>query len=237
MKRILISGGNGVFAKKLQEYNNEYDLVMPTKKQMDVTDFDKMDRFTDIVKPDIFIHAGALTRPMNIHEKNPDESIKNNIIGTANVVLVCMKYNIKLIYISTDFVYPGTNGNYCEESSIKPVNKYAWSKLGGECSVILYDNSLILRTAIVEKPYPHDKALVDMKKSLLLNDDVVKIVFKLLDKKGIINLGGKADTVYNHIKKINPEIGKISLNDIGDTNMPKDVTMNIDKLNRILERT
>ena len=142
---------------------------------MDVTNIDEVYKAIKTFTPDILIHVGALTRPMSIHERNPDKSIKNNIIGTSNVVLACIKHNIKIIYISTDFVYPGTEGNYSEKSSIYPVNKYAWSKLGGECAVKLYDNSLILRVAMAQVPYPHPKALVDMRKSLLPNDDVAKI--------------------------------------------------------------
>ena len=65
-------------------------------------------------KPDILIHTAALTRPMIKHIDNPNISIKTNIIGTSNIVLACMEYNIKLIYISTDYVYPCTSGNYSE---------------------------------------------------------------------------------------------------------------------------
>jgi dTDP-4-dehydrorhamnose reductase len=233
-KTLLITGGHGAFAKKLQQHNINNKLICLSKQEMDVTSIDEVDKFVKSIKPDILLHVGALTRPMSIHEKNPDKSIKNNIIGTSNVVLICMKYNIKIIYISTDFIYPGIEGNYSEKSSIYPVNKYAWSKLGGECAVRLYDNSLILRVAMAQVPYPHSKALVDMKKSLLPNDDVAKIIFKLLEQKGTINIGGEPDTVYNHVKKINPNIGKISLNDINDTNMPKDITMDITKMKKIL---
>ena len=73
----------------------------------------------------------ALTRPMVLHTENPDLSISTNIIGTSNVVLACMESNVKLVYISTDYVYPGTDGNYKEEDPLLPVNLYAWSKLGG----------------------------------------------------------------------------------------------------------
>ena len=80
---------------------------------------------------------------MNIHEKNIIKSMNSNIIGTANVVKCCKKNNIKLIYFSTNYVYPGIKGNYSETDNLKPINNYAWSKLGGEASVHLYKNSLI----------------------------------------------------------------------------------------------
>ena len=58
---------------------------------------------------------------------------------------MCSELNVKLIYFSTNYVYPGVKGNYSENDNLFPVNNYAWSKLGGECSVKLYKNSLIVR--------------------------------------------------------------------------------------------
>ena len=81
---------------------------------------------------------------MDIHEKNINLSIKKNIIGTCNIVRVCNEYNVKLIYFSTNYVYPGKRGNYKETDPILPCNNYGWSKLGGECAVQMYKNSLIL---------------------------------------------------------------------------------------------
>ena len=52
---------------------------------------------------------------------------------------------IKLIYFSTLYVYPGKTGNYKESDSLFPTNHYSWSKLGGECAVQMHKNSLILR--------------------------------------------------------------------------------------------
>ena len=66
---------------------------------MNVVDIDLLETCIVSHNPDYFIHAGALTRPMVIHENRPDESIRNNIIGTANVALMCMKYKVKLIEI------------------------------------------------------------------------------------------------------------------------------------------
>ena len=80
--------------------------------------------------------------------------IKTNIIGTSNVTLLCMKLDIKLVYISTDFVYPSSEEPLEEWRNLNPQNEYAWSKLGGECAVRQYDKSLIIRTTFTERPYP-----------------------------------------------------------------------------------
>ena len=51
---------------------------------------------------------------MKLHNENIEKSIKINIIGTSNLVLECEKLNIKIIYFSTNYVYPGKKGNYKE---------------------------------------------------------------------------------------------------------------------------
>ena len=236
-KRVLISGGKGNFAKKIEKYNDKYEIVSLSKEEMDITDIDSLNEIVSSNSPDYFIHSGALTRPMVIHKEDPSKSIQINIIGTANVVQSCMKHNVKLIYISTDYVYPGTLGNYSEEDSLNPVNKYAWSKLGGECSVRLYDNHLILRTSMNKKPFPHSKALVDMKKSLMYIDEASEVVLKLLDEKGTINVGGKSQSVYDFVKETNSDVGEIYLDDIDDVNMATDCSMDTTKMKRLLDDT
>ena len=204
---------------------------------MDVRDYWSLDSYfyQHQFKFDYVIHAGAITRPMVIHEDNPTLSIKTNIVGTANVVMACEKYNKKIIYISTDYVYEGIDGNYKETDTMKPFTKYGWSKLGGECAVQMYDNHLILRMAMNKKPFPHPKALVDMKKSLMYIEDAAKITLQLLDENGIINVGGKSQSVYEFVKESNSDVEPITLSEISDVNMATDCSMDIKKLKEILE--
>ena len=230
MKKILMSGGNGSFAKQLLKVNNKFDIIAPSKKEMDITKIEDIDFGVGYYKPDYFIHSGAFVRPMKLHNTNPEKSIKTNIIGTSNVVLTCIKHKIKLIYISTDYVYPGDNGNYKETDSLLPINKYAWSKLGGECAVRLYDNSLILRISMTNKPFPHKKALVDCYRSILFDEEASKITLNLLDEFGVINVGGESKSIYEFVKSYEPKIEKIYLNDIKDVDMPSNLTMNTKKM-------
>ena len=130
--KILMSGGNGKFAQAFIKANQDHNIFAPKKKTMDVTKISAIEEAILNYNPDIFLHAGAFTRPMAKHEEFPEISIKSNIIGTSNVAVVCIKHKIKLIYISTDYVYPGTDGNYEENDALLPFNKYGWSKMGGE---------------------------------------------------------------------------------------------------------
>ena len=172
---------------------------------------------------------------MKEHYLNISKSINLNIIGTANITKVCHKLNIKLIYISTNYVYPGLKGNYSEKDSLLPVNNYAWSKLGGETSVQLYKNSLILRVCMTEKPFIHKKAFVNVKTSFIYQEEVAKILFKLVNKKGVINIGGSPRYIYDFVKKENKNINKIYLKKHLDFGMPIDSSMNISKLKKIIK--
>ena len=88
---ILVSGGQGNLAKELKKSSNNFEIISPPKKEMDIRNYDQINNFIKNYKPKYFIHAGAFTRPMKKHQENPDISIQTNIIGTSNVVLACMK--------------------------------------------------------------------------------------------------------------------------------------------------
>ena len=145
---------------------------------------------------------------MDLHNKNITKSITLNIIGTSNLVNECSKKNIKLIYFSTSYVYQGTKGGYKEIDPVLPWSNYGWSKLGGECAVQLYKNSLILRVCMTEKPFIHKKAYANVKTNFIFHEDLAKIFFKVISKKGLINIGGRSQSIYNFAKKENKLVKK-----------------------------
>ena len=100
-------------------------------------------------------------------------------------------------------------GNYKESDPIKPWNNYSWSKLGGECAVQMYKNSLILRLCMTEKPFTHKKAYANVKLNFIFQEEAAKLILKVLDKKGILNLGGPSKTVYNFAKSLIKKLRKI----------------------------
>lgn len=230
--KIILTGGSGRFAKVLKETNNKLKIDYPTKRQLDITSFSSTLKYIKKNKPKYFIHCAGLSRPMDIHDKDISRSINLNIIGTANIVRACSEFNIKLIYFSSGYVYPGTIGNYKENSPLLPINNYAWSKLGGEASVIMYKNSLILRLIMCEKPFVHKFAFSDIETNFIFHDEVAKMLPKLLNENGIINVGGKIQTVYNFAKKSSHNIKKIS----GRKFFPLKPSMNISKLKKILKK-
>jgi len=233
--KIVVTGGSGRFAQALKKIKSKYKFIYPSKNILDITNTKSIRKFLKKTKPQFVLHLAGLSRPMIEHKNNINKSINLNIIGTANIVQVCSDLNIKLIYFSTSYVYPGTKGNYKEDDTLLPWNNYAWSKLGGECAVQLYKNSLILRVCMTEKPFVHKKAFTNVKLNFIYHDDVAKILIKLLNKKGIINLGGPTQTVYNFVKKHNKKIKKISMKKGVYQILPPNSSMNISKLKKFVK--
>ena len=133
--KILVTGGDGRFAKVLKRKNKYLNLVFKSKKQLDILNISSIEKIFKKEKPKIVFHTAGLSRPMNIHSKNISKSIDLNIVGTCNIVKACKKFKIKLVYFSSGYVYEGTKGNYKENHPVKPFNNYGLSKLGGECAL------------------------------------------------------------------------------------------------------
>ncbi len=230
--KILVTGGGGRFAKVLSKYNRKLNLYFANKKECNILNNNSIDKIIKKVKPKIIFHCAGLSRPMSIHEKNIEKSIDANIIGTANIVKACKRKKIKLIYFSTGYVYNGSKGNYSENDGTKPFNNYGLSKLGGECAVSMYKNSLILRITMIEKPFPYNKAFYDLKSNFMFHEDLVKILPKIINQKGILNVGGPTQSVFNFAKKTKKNIKRISGKK--SSSLPLNQTMNLKKLKKIL---
>ena len=226
-KKIVFTGGTGRFGKVFKKIPTKEKIYFPNKQELNIENFESIKKYLNKIKPAYLIHAAGLSRPMIIHEKEISKSININIIGTANIVKACQEKNVKLIYFSTNHVYPGVKGNYKEKDPVLPINKYAVSKFGGECSVQMYSNSLILRICMTEKPFIHKKAFDDVETNFMFHETFAKNLLKLIDKKGIINVGGNKNTIFNFAKKNNQNIFKISAKKVFGKNYPLKQSMRV----------
>ena len=228
MSKILVTGGKSRFANNLKTIRSKYKFYYTNKNQLDILNYTSIKRKLKSSNPYAVLHLAGLSRPMKIHDKDISKSIDLNIIGTSNLVKACSELNIKLIYFSTSYVYQGTKGNYKETDPVLPWNNYAWSKLGGESAVQMYKNSLILRVCMTETPFIHKEAFSNVKTNFIFHIEAAKIFLKLIKKKGIINLGGPSQTIYNFAKKYNKKIKKKTSK--GDFPLKQD--MNLFKLKK-----
>jgi len=228
-KKTLVTGGSGLLGRELMRLLPEAHF--PVHGAFDVADYGMMDSYLGDKTITLLIHAAALTSPPKI-DQDPEAALRVNIVGTANVVRLCQRHGIKLVYVCTDYVFRGDRGNYSEEDPVLPVNKYAWSKLGGECAVRLYENSLIVRTSFGANEFPYEKAFVDQWTSRLPVKDFAERLIALLETNatGVVHIGGPRRSVYEYARAVSPEkaIGELSLRDVSFV-APRDTSLDTSK--------
>ncbi len=229
LKKIIVTGGNGRFAQELKKIKSRYKFVFRNKKQLNILSITSIKKNLIYFKPDCILHLAGLSRPMSIHDKEINKSIDLNIIGTSNLVKLCNINKIKLIFFSTSYLYPGKKGNYSEDDALLPWNNYGWSKLGAESAVQMYKNSLIIRACMTEKPFLHKSAFSNVKSNFIFHENFAKIFIKTINKKGVINIGGKSQTIYQFAKKYNKSVKKVKSN--GE--LPLKMDMSLKKINKI----
>ena len=232
IRKIIVTGGDGRFAKELSKIKTKYKFIFRTKKQLNILSTSSIKKNFKKYKPDCVIHLAGLSRPMSLHDRNINKSIDLNIIGTSNLVKACNQHKKKLIFFSTSYVYPGKKGNYKETDSLLPWNNYGWSKLGAESAVQMYKNSLIVRACMTEKPFMHRYAFSDVKTNFIFHDQFAKIFIKLINRKGIINIGGKPQSIYSFAKNFNNKIKKKKSN--GE--IPLNMYMSLNKLKKYIKK-
>lgn len=235
MKKILFTGGSGLLG-------NEFKKIFPKElyplhEKFDVTNYKKMDKYLEGKDISTIVHCAAFISPPKI-DKEPLKAIETNIVGTANIVKLCMEHNLKVIYISSDYVFKGDKGRYKEEDPLYPVNKYGWSKLGGECAVKMYDNSLIIRTTFGPNIFPYEGAFIDQWTSREKVSVIARLIARIIKKGalGICHVGGKRKTVFEYAKKVSPKKNtkKISIKDVS-FNIPKDTSLDCGKQDKLLK--
>ena len=129
-------------------------------------------------------------------------------------------------------MYPGKKGNYKETDPLLPWNNYGWSKLGAESAVQMYKNSLIIRACMTEKPFVHKFAFSNVRSNFIFHDEFIKLFIKVIKKKGVINIGGAQQTVFQFAKKYNDKVKKIK----SKGELPLKMDMNLSKYKKLTKR-
>jgi dTDP-4-dehydrorhamnose reductase len=268
--KILITGASGLLGKKLFEILSKNDEAAGTyfgNKNggenfhfLDVSDKPAVETFIQKIKPEVIIHNAALV-DVDYCEENKEPAKRVNYDGTVNIIDMCKKYHLKLIYISSDYVFDGEAGPYVEESQTNPVNYYGFTKLEAEKSVAQsLDNAIIIRPAIlygddegtkknfisevVSKLSRGEKVVVDNKilKYPTLTDDVCFVIKKLidLDARGTFHVSGEeAVTRYEWALKIAQMYGFenkniLPIKSLGKAKRPIDVRLLNDRVKRLI---
>ncbi|MCY3785037.1 MAG: dTDP-4-dehydrorhamnose reductase [Chloroflexi bacterium] len=130
--RILITGGGGQIGIELARQLDEANVSALGRSALDVTSGAAMDRALGEIKPDVVIHAAAMTDP-EACERDRGAAQRVNVVGAWNVARAVARAGAEMVYLSTSYVFAGDKlGPYREYDEPGPINAYGVSKLGGE---------------------------------------------------------------------------------------------------------
>ena len=135
--RILVTGASGQLGydveRELERRGIEH--LGTSSRELDITDREAVERLMAAYRPDAAIHCAAYTK-VDLAEDEPERCWAVNADGTRNMAAACRKTGAKLLYISTDYVFPGAGERSYETGDpTGPVNTYGRSKLAGELAV------------------------------------------------------------------------------------------------------
>ena len=267
MKNLLITGASGLVGRGLVKHCvSRYNLVgtyhtrdyKPENfklKHLDLKNSTEVEDCLDAVQPSIVIHTAGLS-DVSYCQQNQEEAEEINYRATAQLAAFCRQRGIRLIYISSDMVFDGKEGNYTEESKASPINQYGNSKFAAEEAIKgISENFVIARLNLV---YGHgesvkktlsDRILISnwsgralpifkgQARSPISLDVASRAIRELAegDFKGIFNLGGKekidrydfALKVASFIKLDSSVVEEVELDDEQREYYPADTSFNI----------
>lgn len=135
--KVLVTGIGGQLGYDVMNVlkARQIDCLGADLAEFDITDLAATEKFITSYRPDAVIHCSAYTA-VDKAEDNIDLCRAVNAKGPENIAKVCKAIDAKMIYISTDYVFPGTGEQYYEvDDETNPVNIYGQTKLEGENAV------------------------------------------------------------------------------------------------------
>lgn len=135
--RILVTGASGQLGydveRELERRGIEH--LGTSSRELDITDRAAVEHLMQSYRPDAVVHCAAYTK-VDLAEDEPERCWAVNADGTRNLAAACREIGAKLLYISTDYVFPGTGEQFRRtDDPVSPVNTYGRSKLAGELAV------------------------------------------------------------------------------------------------------
>ena len=135
--RILVTGASGQLGydveRELERRGIEH--LGTSSRELDITDREAVERLMAAYRPDAAIHCAAYTK-VDLAEDEPERCWAVNADGTRNLAAACREIGAKMLYISTDYMFPGTGEQFRRtDDPVSPVNTYGRSKLAGELAV------------------------------------------------------------------------------------------------------
>lgn len=176
MKKVVVLGANGQLGKTIKNLDDidGVEFHFFSRVNLDITDKNKLATSLANAGFDYCINCAAYTNVENA-EENTEEAFNINAEGAKNIAEVCNTNGIKLIHISTDYVFDGKNKKpYTVNDITNPINQYGKSKLQGELYIKEeLDHYYIIRTSWLYSLY--GKNFLKTVIGKIENDEVLNI--------------------------------------------------------------
>src|SRR3989442_94562 len=235
LMRLLITGSSGKLGRMLERtFPGAY---CPHRSVLDVRKRSLVHEQIHKIKPEVMIHAAALT---GIRQCEEDKTLawSTNVEGTENLLKSCIELSPTsyFVYISTACVFYGDRGDYVESDVPHPKNYYSLTKLIAETAVRNSNlrNWLIVRTNFVSREkWPHPGAFTDRFGTYLFADDLARAIAKVIDRglTGIVHIcGNKKLSMYELAKMTSPEVKPMTLTDYAGPPLTVDMTLRSERI-------
>ena len=201
---ILVTGSNGQLGKSLKcligQSSLNHEFVFVTREQLDLTNFNNVRNLIEKNKFDIIINCAAYTSVDKAETEKKQANLINHF-AVLNLAEIARDNHIKLIHISTDYVFDGSKlESYDETDSVSPLNVYGKTKLDGENAIfsIMQFDALIIRTSWVYSIYGNNFVDTILKLCKVNNDlnvisdqigsptfanDLASVILSIIDNK------------------------------------------------------
>jgi dTDP-4-dehydrorhamnose reductase len=183
--KVFLTGASGILGTDLQkEFQiKNHEVLGYSSKEIDIANLPDVESKVMTFKPDIIIHAAAMTN-VDLCEDDKEAAIKVNVIGSHNLSLSASKLSVPIVYISSCGVYGnGKTVSYNELDATNPVTYHHYTKLHGEKRVKEHNSRfLIIRPGwLFGGSQTHRKNFVEARRKEAINNPILK---SAVDKVG-----------------------------------------------------
>jgi dTDP-4-dehydrorhamnose reductase len=217
-KKLLFTGASGflgyhllrVFANDWDIYgitnSKDFDFAGATRIKCDLTNYIELGNYFDDIEPDAVIHAAAIA-DANFCQQNKELAYSVNVDASKNLAGICCDFQIPFAFTSTDLVFDGIKGMYCEEDEKNPLSIYGEQKAIAEDEILsIYPEATVFRLPIMFG-YPeaslgnYMRRFIEQikrdERATLFNDEYRSIAGARSISEGILKLLGKTSGIIH----------------------------------------
>ena len=237
MKNKVLILGNGLLGTELQK-QSKWNILSREVDKFDITDTETFYKMTKIefgavqhCPYDVIINCIANT---DTYSSDRQSHWDVNYKGTSDLVDFCNRWKIKLVHISTDYVYANSD-NLASENSV-PVhcnNWYGYTKLLSDGLVQLKSNNyMLIRCTHKPTPFQYKEAWIDQVGNFDYVNNIAEIIIKLINKscKGVYNVGTNLKTIYELGCETKKDVTPI----LKPSHVPCNLSMDLTKIKKVI---